>query len=171
MAGVATDPNRDPSLYGWAIAVGLAAGFLAVAFENALALAAQVRVVLERLGPFFHGIPFSMACSALLAAVSVWLVLRFEPDCAGSGIPQVEAALSRRRQISWPRTLLTKFASGTLAIAGGLTLGREGPTIQMGAAAGRALSGGGRLDSDRARVLLGAGAGAGPRRSTPSALA
>src|SRR5262249_39234157 len=115
----------------------------------------------EGLVPFFHGIPFSMLCSALLTGASVWLILRFDPDCAGSGIPQVEAALSKGRDFSWARTLLVKFTSGTLAIAGGLTLGREGPTVQMGAAAGRALAGGRGLDADRTRVLLAAGAGAG----------
>jgi chloride channel protein, CIC family len=161
MEGGAPDANRNLGLYAWAIAAGLAAGLLAVAFEKALLLATRARVLFEELGPFLHGIPFSMLCSALLAGGSVWLVLRFEPDCAGSGIPQVEAALSRGREISWLRTLLVKFGSGTLAIAGGLTLGREGPTVQMGAAAGRALAGGRGLDSERTRVLLAAGAGAG----------
>jgi CIC family chloride channel protein len=159
--GGAPDAKRNLSLYASAIGAGLAAGLLAVAFERALLLASRARVVFEELGPFFHGIPFSMLCSALLTGASVLLVLRFDPDCAGSGIPQVEAALSRGREFTWPRTLLVKFASGTLAIAGGLTLGREGPTVQMGAAGGRALGRGGRLDSERTRVLLAAGAGAG----------
>ncbi len=161
MESAAPEPNRNLSLYAWAIATGLAAGLLAVAFEQALLLATRSRELFERLGPFLHGIPFSMLCSALLAGASVWLVLRFDPDCAGSGIPQVEAALSRGREFSWPRTLLVKFGSGTLAIAGGLALGREGPTVQMGAAAGRALASGRGVDAKRTRVLLAAGAGAG----------
>jgi CIC family chloride channel protein len=161
MGSAAPDANRNLSLYAWAIGAGLAPGLLAVAFERALLLATRARELFEGLGPFLHGIPFSMLCSALLTGASVWLVLRFEPDCAGSGIPQVEAALSRGREFSWPRTLIVKFASGTLAIAGGLTLGREGPTVQMGAAAGRALAGGRGLDSERTRLLLAAGAGAG----------
>ncbi len=161
MSGAVPETHRNLGLYLWAVAAGLAAGLLAAAFEQALSLATRFRAGFEELGPFLHGVPFSMLCSALLAAASVWLVLRFDPDCAGSGIPQVEAALSRGRAFSWPRTLLVKLASGALAIAGGLTLGREGPTVQMGAAAGRALAGGRGLDSERARVLLAAGAGAG----------
>ncbi len=161
MGSAAREPNRSLILYAWAIGAGLAAGLLAVAFEKALLLALRARELFEGLGPFLHGIPFSMLCSALLTGASVWLVLRFDPDCAGSGIPQVEAALTRGRQFSWLRTVLVKFGSGTLAIAGGLTLGREGPTVQMGAAAGRALAGGRGLEAERTRVLLAAGAGAG----------
>src|SRR5262245_43114886 len=110
MESAAPQGNRNLSLYLWAIATGFAAGLLAVAFENTLLVASRARVAFEQLGPFFHGVPFSMLCSALLAAASVWLVLRFDPDCAGSGIPQVEAALSRGRAFSWVRTLLVKFS-------------------------------------------------------------
>jgi chloride channel protein, CIC family len=157
----ARGPGPTLVLYAGAIGVGLLAGLLAVAFETALELASRTRVFLEGAGPFFRGIPFSILCSSLFAGLAVWLVRRIDPDTAGSGIPQVEAALHRGREIHWPRTLWVKFTGGALAIAAGLTLGREGPTVQMGASAARALAGRSGLSSERGRVLVAAGAGAG----------
>ena len=75
---------------------------------------------------------------ALTAAI-VWVTLRFAPGAAGSGIPQVMAALSPSMppenrswfvslKLSVAKTLLT--ASGLL---GGLAIGREGPSVQIAA--------------------------------------
>ena len=75
---------------------------------------------------------------ALTAAI-VWVTQRFAPGAAGSGIPQVMAALSPNMppenrgwfvslRLSIAKTLLT--ASGLL---GGLAIGREGPSVQIAA--------------------------------------
>jgi CIC family chloride channel protein len=63
--------------------------------------------------------------------------------------------------MTWGRVLWVKFMGGLLAIGGGLTLGREGPTVQMGAAVGRALGGPVGDPGERGRTLVAAGAGAG----------
>jgi CIC family chloride channel protein len=91
----------------------------------------------------------------------VALVRRSAPETSGSGIPQVEAALHRDRELRWLRVLWVKFTAGVLAIGGGLTLGREGPTVLMGAALGRALGGPLSASAERSRTLVAAGAGAG----------
>ncbi|HEX3378437.1 MAG TPA: chloride channel protein [Paraburkholderia sp.] len=74
-----------------------------------------------------------------VAALAVWLTRRFFRGAEGSGIPQVIATLhanSREygvRLLSW-RILLGKIAVSFLGILGGFTIGREGPTVQVGAA-------------------------------------
>jgi H+/Cl- antiporter ClcA len=74
-----------------------------------------------------------------VAALAVWLTLRFFRGAEGSGIPQVIATLHRKpgeygaRLLSL-RILVGKIAVSFLAILGGLTIGREGPTVQVGAA-------------------------------------
>ena len=98
---------------------------------------------------------------AAAAALAAWLVRRFSPDAAGSGIPQVEAALSGDQPAKPLRRASVKFIGGVLAIGGGLALGREGPSVQMGAAIADALGRRFRRNWADCRVLLAAGAGAG----------
>ena len=73
-------------------------------------------------------------------AVIVWLTLRFAPGAAGSGIPQVMAALepqaaqgSVRRLFVSVRLTLAKVLLTTWGLMAGLSLGREGPSVQIAA--------------------------------------
>jgi H+/Cl- antiporter ClcA len=80
---------------------------------------------------------------------------------AGSGIPQVKAVISGYFKDKWYKTMLAKIFGGALAILGGLSLGREGPSIQLGATAADGI--GKRLTKSRAerKILIAAGASAG----------
>jgi H+/Cl- antiporter ClcA len=75
----------------------------------------------------------------LVAAVAAWITRRWAPGLAGSGIPQVLAALDHRTspenaslyvsfKLACGKTLLTAWG-----LLGGLSLGREGPSVQIGA--------------------------------------
>jgi len=67
-------------------------------------------------------------------------IVEKEPMTAGSGIPQVEGTLSGHLKMSWLRVVVLKFFGGILAIGSGLSLGREGPSIQIGAAVAQGIS-------------------------------
>ncbi|HEY1611745.1 MAG TPA: chloride channel protein, partial [Paraburkholderia sp.] len=74
-----------------------------------------------------------------IAAASVWLTRRFFRGSEGSGIPQVIATLHTKTTQSGARLLtlrilFAKIGISLLAILGGFTIGREGPTVQVGAA-------------------------------------
>ncbi|WP_242684183.1 chloride channel protein [Paraburkholderia hospita] len=76
--------------------------------------------------------------SPAIAALAVWLTRRFFPGSEGSGIPQVIATLHGGRHmgeqlLTW-RILAGKILVSFLSILGGFTIGREGPTIHVGAA-------------------------------------
>ena len=76
----------------------------------------------------------------MVLAFIVSKCLKFEPYISGSGIPQVEAEVEGKIDECWYKVLFTKMIAGTLCIIGGLSLGREGPSIQLGAMAGKGVS-------------------------------
>ena len=73
----------------------------------------------------------------LLIGFGISLLLRHEPLISGSGIPQIEAEVGGQLEENWLRVLWSKMAAGVLAALGGLSLGREGPSIQLGGMCGK----------------------------------
>lgn len=102
----------------------------------------------------------TLACAAA-AAVAAWLVRRYAPHASGSGIPHVEAVLHEQLHQAPFRLIAVKFFGGLLAIGSGLALGREGPTVQIGATLSQLVGQIFRRSWPDCRVLLAAGAGAG----------
>jgi len=150
-------------LFPRAALVGLCAGSVAVLFRALLAGADRLRNFLI---DWSYGVPicgwiFPMLFSAAGALISVTLVLRYAPETSGSGIPHLKAVLHRLRDLSWSRVLIIKMASGVLAIGGGLALGREGPTVQMGGAVADGIARGLKASPQDRLTLTAAGAGAG----------
>nr|WP_239471773.1 ClC family H(+)/Cl(-) exchange transporter [Olsenella profusa] len=100
------------------------------------------------------------AVLAVLLAV-VGRLVRWEPATSGSGIPQVDAEVAGRYDAPWARVLPAKFAEGALCSLAGLSLGREGPSVQLGGMSGKAVSRalGRRRGEERLLVTCGAAAG------------
>lgn len=76
----------------------------------------------------------------VMAALLVGLLVYRNPMISGSGIPQVEGVLLRKLDMNWWKVIVGKFVGGVICIGAGLSLGREGPSIQIGAAAGEGIS-------------------------------
>lgn len=76
----------------------------------------------------------------ILIGYVVGLMVKAEPMISGSGIPQVEGVLLRKLDMNWWKVILGKFLGGVLSIGSGLSLGREGPSVQLGAAVGQGFS-------------------------------
>lgn len=65
---------------------------------------------------------------------------KWEVDSAGSGIPQVYAEVKGHMEANWARVLFSKIVSGVLTALGGLSLGPEGPSVQIGGMAGKGVA-------------------------------
>ena len=109
------------------------------------------------------GAAAALVCALVLIVIAVivsWLLGK-EPDIAGSGIPQVEAELRGQKDMCWWRVIAGKMAGCALAIGGGLALGREGPSIQLGSMVGKGVARAGHRLLTEERLLITCGAGAG----------
>jgi len=142
---------------------GAAAGLVGAVFRLLLDQADRWRDALiawvadEKLA----GLLFVVAICAAAAALAAWLVRCFSPQAEGSGIPHVEAVMQGELQPAPFRLIPVKFFGGLLAIGSGLALGREGPSVQMGATIAYLMGKLYRRREDDCKALLAAGAGAG----------
>jgi H+/Cl- antiporter ClcA len=105
----------------------------------------------------------SLVVTPLGFALSVYLTIRYFPNAGGSGIPQAIAArhltdAKTRHPLVSMRIALGKIALTLLGLLCGGSVGREGPTVQIGASIMFAL---GRLSPRRQPGLILAGAAAG----------
>ncbi len=143
--------------------VGAGAGLIGALFRTALEHLDHLRneLISWAHGDHVLGLLLIVALCTSAAAIAAWLVCRFSPAASGSGIPYVEAVLAARLPDPPLRLILIKFVGGALAIGSGLALGREGPSVQMGASIGDLFGRICRRSPTECRVLLAAGAGAG----------
>ncbi|HAF58247.1 MAG TPA: chloride channel protein, partial [Opitutae bacterium] len=97
----------------------------------------------------------------LVGLANGWLLSHFAPEAAGSGIPQLKTAYRKNRgQISL-RIVWVKFIAATLSVGGGLSLGREGPSVQLAGGLASVIGQKLKLSHFRIRTLTACGAAAG----------
>jgi CIC family chloride channel protein len=89
-----------------------------------------------------------------------YLLARYFPDARGSGVPQTKAALFAREGYISLRTVIGKFACTATTLASGIPLGREGPSVQVGAGIASVLGRRLGLRPEKVKALLPVGAAA-----------
>lgn len=127
-------------LIGEGLLVGIIGGLVVLVYRIALSYAGDW---LNQILSYIKGKPLAiLGWFAVLAlfAVIVGKLVKMEPMISGSGIPQVEGEVTGKLTQNWKRVLPAKFFGGFLCLLGGLSLGREGPSIQLGAMAGKGVS-------------------------------
>ncbi|MDY3118216.1 MAG: ClC family H(+)/Cl(-) exchange transporter [Peptoniphilus sp.] len=139
--------------------LGLASGMLSVLYRFTLSKLDDLRNLL-----FTHMTPGRVPLVLLLffaMAVAMHLLLNRSPLSGGSGIPQIRGELLGKADIDPVPALLSKFFGGTMAAFSGLTLGREGPSIQLGGTFAKMLAKLFRASEMEGRYFITAGASAG----------
>jgi H+/Cl- antiporter ClcA len=160
--------RRRVVFWGGAIATGAAAVLFAMASDLAMQAFSKMRAW-SAWWPFV-GAPMGLVLSA-------WLTQTIFIGAEGSGIPQTIAALSLPTEAARDRLLSMKIAVGKvlmtlLALASGASIGREGPTVQVGASIMHSLRRFARFsiaDVDRGLILAGGAAGVAAAFNTPLA--
>ena len=143
------------------IAVGSIVGLVIALFRIMIVKAdhaRQMAVHLVKVKPIYA---FAVLLVLILIAWILDKLIRFEPDISGSGIPQIEGELKGLEDQNWRKVLIAKFAGCVLAIGGGLALGREGPSIQLGGMIGKGFARRKNALLTEERMLMSCGAGAG----------
>ncbi|GAB6169889.1 ClC family H(+)/Cl(-) exchange transporter [Clostridium carnis] len=141
--------------------VGLATGLIIV----------LNRVAITKLSALFKNL-YEISRGDILKVIGVFILLgligiftgylvRKEPMISGSGIPQVEGKLLRKLNMNWFRILVYKFIGGVMALAAGLSVGREGPSVQIGASIGEGVSKLFKKNPSKDEFLITSGASAG----------
>ena len=162
ISGTLSRARRFPVLLiGEGLLVGGIGGFVVVLYRMALDVAGDW---LDGILAYAGQTPWRMAGWFVVLGALAWLVSRlvsWEPLISGSGIPQLEGEMAGKLEQKWYRVLPAKFLGGFLCLLGGLALGREGPSIQLGAMAGKGISRGLDRGKTEEKFLLTCGAGAG----------
>ncbi|BAU11754.1 hypothetical protein LEP3755_22570 [Leptolyngbya sp. NIES-3755] len=138
--------------------IGFVSGLAAVTLKQGVGWLSQWRLYSATIYPAWIVLPAIGIVAGLLAG---WLIEQFAPEVAGSGIPQVKAALGGVSSALDLRVAIAKLTTTLLTLGSGLNLGRQGPTVQIGAAIAAQLSDWVPTSPVHRRQLIAAGAAAG----------
>jgi chloride channel protein, CIC family len=137
-----------------ALVIGALTGMAVVAFI----------LLTERMGMRLYpvgGAPWRRVLFPVAGSLGIgYLLYRYFPDARGSGVPQTKAALYAREGRITLRTVLGKFFCTSATLASGIPLGREGPSVQVGAGIGSVLGRLLGLRSEQVKNLIPVGAAA-----------
>jgi len=137
-----------------ALLIGALTGLAVVAFI----------LLTERLGRRLYpvsGAPWRRLLFPIAGSLGIgYLLFRYFPNARGSGVPQTKAALYARQGRITLRTVLGKFFCTSATLASGIPLGREGPSVQVGAGIASVLGRSLGLSSEKVKALLPVGAAA-----------
>lgn len=142
-----------------AVMVGLISGLLVVFFK------VSINKLFEFIQNFIsqfdlsHKLLIFPLITTLGGLISGVLVFKFAPETKGSGIPFVKMVMARMGNITRVRTIVVKFLAGVAGIGTGLSLGREGPSVQLGAGAGSLVGKIFKMKGTDQGKLIAAGAG------------
>jgi len=159
-AVINTHSEKLPILYK-SVLVGLLAGIIVAAYRLILTYTGEWSL------EFYHKLHGNLLLIPLvflvlgLAGYGVGILVSKYKMIRGSGIPQVSGVILGYFKHNWVSTLIAKFIGGIVSISAGLSLGREGPSIQIGACVAEGV--GKRFGSSRTekRILIASGASAG----------
>jgi CIC family chloride channel protein len=152
---VAELPQREDQIFLiLALVIGALTGLAVVAFI----------LLTERMGMRLYPVgvaPWRRVVFPVVGSLGIgYMLYRYFPNARGSGVPQTKAALFAREGRITLRTVLGKFFCTSATLASGIPLGREGPSVQVGAGIGSVLGRLLGLRTEQVKNLIPVGAAA-----------
>lgn len=139
--------------------VGIIAGFFGATFRYFILHSEYIRwSLMENITPL--QMILWMICMIIFAFI-IDRLLRWAPLSGGSGIPQIEGEMIGLFDMKPGRVLISKYIGGILTGFAGFSVGREGPSVQLGGAAGKLVSYLFKSSLREQRILTSAGSAAG----------
>ena len=146
--------REDQLLLVLALVIGALTGAAVVAFI----------LLTERLGMRLYPVgseAWRRVLIPILGSLTMgYLLFRYFPNARGSGVPQTKAALFAREGVIYARTMFGKFFCTATTLASGIPLGREGPSVQVGAGIASVLGRRLGLPPEKVKALIPVGAAA-----------
>lgn len=140
------------------IIVGIFSGLISVFYRFILSKVEGLRFL------FFDGTPrafiLTIICFPIFALI-ISKLLKWAPLSGGSGIPQIRGEVIGRFDMDENKTVISKLLGGTLGSFAGLSLGREGPSIQLGGSVAKIIAKILKRDEVESSFMITAGASAG----------
>lgn len=161
MLGNAGDGRAQARFIALACVTGLLTGVIGSYFHKLIDFLINWP---QTVSQYLSGVPFVIGVALITMCCTVacaFIVRRVAPEAGGSGVQEIEGAMEGLRTVHWRRVLPVKFFAGVISISSGLVLGREGPTIHIGASLGAAINDFFKNSIPERRGLLAAGAAAG----------
>ena len=141
--------------------VGIVAGLVAVFYRFLLEYAEKyLNIIISTVKDSPSKIALWFIALAALGGF-VAMLNKIEPMSSGSGIPQVAGEVKGVLTQNWWRVLLAKIVGGTVCVFSGLSLGREGPSVQLGGMAAKGIARATKADKTTELRMISCGAGAG----------
>ncbi|NEO35364.1 MAG: CBS domain-containing protein [Moorea sp. SIOASIH] len=150
-------PKRSLAL-AEACLIGFVSGLSAVLLKQSIGWLGSWRLQAALILPPSFALPAFGLCLGLLCGFLIEFVAS---EATGSGVPQIKGALARFPIAMNLRVAAVKLVSTILSLAAGMTMGRQGPTVHIGAALAAQLTRWVPTSPDHRRQMIAAGAGAG----------
>lgn len=139
------------------IIIGLISGTITILYRLLLSRLSDIRYFLYHSYDYILLFIFILVISGLIIA----RLIKWQPLSSGSGIPQVQGELLGKFNMEPEKIIGANFVGGGLSNLVGLSLGIEGPSVQIGAAAAKIVSKIMKRDKTESRYMISAGASAG----------
>lgn len=143
------------------VEVGIFAGLISVLYRFLLTYAEKgLMVVID----YVKGNPVKTTLWLMFLAILGAVISKMNdlvPMASGSGIPQINGEIKGHLSANWWQVILAKLFGGTLSVFAGLSLGREGPSVQLGGMAAKGVAKITKADKTTELRMISCGAGAG----------
>ncbi len=136
------DDIKNYRLLFYALLIGIVVGLVSAVFRISLSYIESIREALFANSGNSGFISWLWPAVFTISGIGIalFLVKKFAPETSGSGVHEIEGALDGIRPVRWKRVLPVKFFASLFSLGSGLLLGREGPTIQLGANIGKMIN-------------------------------